>query len=1135
MRLTAIAVLFFTLPATLWAQDKDVLSTFLQDNLSGDNRYVTVTGLDGALSSQARIEKLTVADNDGIWLTMLGAELDWKRLDLLRGRLTINTLSARQITISRRPGTTDTDLPAPEAGAFSLPDIPIAISLGVLRIDRIVLAKDVIGPAAVLSASGAITLAEGALDVQLALNRLDRDGDRAGLMVRFDTSTQQLSLDLSLTEAANGMLANALNIPDRPSLQLGVRGAGPIRAFSANITLASDATPRLSGQITVTRTAQQPETRLRANLSGDLRALMTRQYQPFFGADTALLFDAKIGPEGRFVVDQFLLTSDSLTLGGDMAVTASGAVEHVTLRGAISPPTGTRVVLPIAGPRTEIRAANLSAEYDGSVSNHWQMMLNLDGLSRADMALQHAHIQASGQVPDTVGHHLKGDITAAISGLRLADADLQQAIGPDITLDGAFLLDGLTSAHLSHFVLQGRDYSATIDGTLSGLSSGFSLDGSASVKASNLSRFARLAKRQLGGAITAQITGNGSVLGGQFDVRLDAMARDLSTGTADLDALLGGQTTLALDITRDETGVTIRHFQLHGTALKARATGHANSRDATFEFTARLDDLGRVVKQAPGPVDVQGSLQLQDTLWTGIVRVDGAHASHVEMTGRYGDGIADLHYDARLARIERFLPDFSGTVISSGQARRTDAGTDTGIWRINGKATGPAGTAAQLSGTLNETAGTVDLGANGQLRLAIVNQLIAPMSAKGAATFNLTLKGKPGLNALAGTLNIAGASIALPHIANAITDLDGTLILANAQAQIALRGGLRSGGGFAVDGPVALTAPYRSTLAVQLDQIILTDNISYTSTANGKLLYAGALGGNGQLSGEIEFGKTEINIAATGGAGSAAAIPDIRHLNEPAEVRRSRARAGLIQSKSGSSSTPNIGLNIRLFANNRIFVRGRGLQAELGGNIHIRGTTKQAEPAGQVTLIRGNLDILGKRLTLTKGIVTLQGSLEPYIEFAASTTTSDGSATIEMIGPLAQPEINVYSDPDRPSEEALAMLLFGNQFSKLSPLKIAQMAVSLAQLRGKSGGRTQGKIRKGLGVDTVDLTQDSDGNTKFTAGAYISDNIYTDLSVNTKGDTELNLNLDVTDNLTLKGTVSSTGSNGLGLFFERDY
>ena len=72
-------------------------------------------------------------------------------------------------------------------------------------------------------------------------------------------------------------------------------------------------------------------------------------------------------------------------------------------------------------------------------------------------------------------------------------------------------------------------------------------------------------------------------------------------------------------------------------------------------------------------------------------------------------------------------------------------------------------------------------------------------------------------------------------------------------------------------------------------------------------------------------------------------------------------------------------------------------------------------------------------------------------------------------------------------------------------------------------------------LDDFDITTDDEGNAAVRAGAYLSDNVYTDVTVASDGSTEINLNLDVTDEITAKGTVGADGETSIGIFFERDY
>ena len=107
-------ILIVTAPPVI-AQEDDgggsMLERFLQDTLSGDDQNVTVKGLQGALSARATIQEITVSDDEGVWLTIKDAELDWNRLALIRGRFSVNALTAQEIDIARTPGTTTKEAP----------------------------------------------------------------------------------------------------------------------------------------------------------------------------------------------------------------------------------------------------------------------------------------------------------------------------------------------------------------------------------------------------------------------------------------------------------------------------------------------------------------------------------------------------------------------------------------------------------------------------------------------------------------------------------------------------------------------------------------------------------------------------------------------------------------------------------------------------------------------------------------------------------------------------------------------------------------------------------------------------------------------------------------------------------------
>lgn len=186
-------------PAVPQSDDRGLVQRTLEDSLSGDGRTVRVTGFSGALSSEASLEELTVADANGVWLTLRDATLNWQRTALLRGRVEVAELRAGEIILDRLPQS-EPGAPDAEASGFSLPDLPVAINIGALTAERIELGPTVIGQAAVLSLSGSVRLEGGEGAGQLEAQRIDDRDDTFTVSASYANSTEELAVDLLLNE-----------------------------------------------------------------------------------------------------------------------------------------------------------------------------------------------------------------------------------------------------------------------------------------------------------------------------------------------------------------------------------------------------------------------------------------------------------------------------------------------------------------------------------------------------------------------------------------------------------------------------------------------------------------------------------------------------------------------------------------------------------------------------------------------------------------------------------------------------------------------------------------------------------------------------------------------------------------------
>jgi translocation and assembly module TamB len=1163
LRRLILAVTLILWPLAVPAQDdKGYLVTLLEENLSGAGRSVTIDGFSGALSSRAAIQRLTVADDQGIWLTLNGISLDWSRSALLAGEVSVNELTADEIIVARKPITADT--PTPEAGGFSLPELPVSITIGKLAAGRITLGPDILGEdfAATLSASVVLARGEGLVDARLT--RID-DGPAAEISLKgsYTNAERRLVLDLSASEGQGGIAARMIGIPGTPATDLTITGAGPIDDFTAQLRLATDGQDRLTGTVAVKADS------FAVDVSGDVAPLFLPDYAEFFGPSVVLKATGQQTPTGGVSLSNLDLSARSLSLQGAVDLAPDGLPTRMDVTGQIAAPDGSRVLLPTPD-RIEIDRANLTLAFDSTVDDGWRGAITLIGLDRDDFDADRLALTGSGRIARPAG---LATFTAALdfaaNGLRPADPALAQALGSDVTGDALLSAqEGTDALRLPRVALRGDGFSLNGAAEVAGLSDAFRLSGRAEAQVADLSRLSALTGQTLGGAAALSLSGNGS-LGGDFDLQTTLTGQDLWVGQAQADRLLAGTSRVSLDAKRDTTGTTLRALNVAAGPLTASAKGTLTS--AGNDLTARLDltDLGRLDPTWRGAISADvtvtgpteaaritldgqtralalgqpeadkllagvSDLSLVLRLAEGALQLDSAKLRNPQLTldakGSASATKRDLTLQARLANLGLFVPDFPGAVTIDGTASDAGRGYDLSL-----AAQGPGGIDATVKGNLSQTFDRADLSVKGRALAALANPFLSGRLISGPLSFDLALKGPLALSSLSGTVGLNGGRIADPALAMALQDVNATARLNGASATVTADAALSTKGRLAVTGTVGLAAPFTAGLDITVQNALLRDPQLFETTANGTLRLQGPLTGGASIAGQITLSGTEVQIPSTS-LGGAADLPGLTHLNEPAAVRDTRARAGLLgQEQTPTTSAAPFALNITVSAPNRLFIRGRGLDAELGGALTLRGTTAAVVPNGAFSLLRGRLDILGRRLTLTEAQMAMEGNLIPTVAIAASTESDGVTSTIRIDGPATDPVVSFTSSPDLPEEEILSRLLFGRDLTTLSPLQAAQLANAVASLSGRGGQGVVARLRQGFGLDDLDLRTDDTGGAAVTAGKYLSENVYTEVVVGSEGKTEINLNLDVSDSVTLRGRAGNDGSTGVGVFFEKDY
>lgn len=229
-------------------------------------------------------------------------------------------------------------------------------------------------------------------------------------------------------------------------------------------------------------------------------------------------------------------------------------------------------------------------------------------------------------------------------------------------------------------------------------------------------------------------------------------------------------------------------------------------------------------------------------------------------------------------------------------------------------------------------------------------------------------------------------------------------------------------------------------------------------------------------------------------------------------------------------------LDLKVTAPRRIVVFGRGLDTEWGANLHITGPLNDPSIAGTATMVRGDLDLAGRRFQFDTGTITLDGPIRmARIDISADRTTSDITASVRITGTPVEPKFALESTPALPQDEVLARVLFGRSVTQLSGFEAAQLAAGLAQLAGgQAGFDPVGLVRKATGLDRVSFGAE-EGIATVSAGKYVAENVYVQVGSGGAGGVGAEVEWEPTDSLSIISSADGNGDTKIAVRWKKDY
>jgi translocation and assembly module TamB len=723
--------------------------------------------------------------------------------------------------------------------------------------------------------------------------------------------------------------------------------------------------------------------------------------------------------------------------------------------------------------------------------------------------------------------------------------------------------------------------------------------GRLTLAAPDLDDFSALALQKLGGALNADIAFD-NASGGQ-STTIDAKGAGIRAQDASIErfsAKLSGRDLLrrpAFDGMATLDNLRVGKELVSSASLKARPAGagtaldvSVNARGFTVASAAMLTpgermrvDLSALTVQREGQrLALAGPATI--TLGGGQIDIKGvainAGGGRLDVDGSVGDR---LNVTARARAIPLSIAAIADPTLGlsgslDAEARITGTKTaPSGDWKVTlAKVTAPqlrdnglpsvdASAHGRLAGDRTSVdadvalgsasrvtiAGSAPINAAGGLDVAVKGGLDAALANTVLSANGQTLKGKASID-----IKITG-SASSPIVGGAVTFADGAfadpingLAFKNIAARLEAHGRemtlasmtatTGNGGQIAATGHISLLPeagmPGSIHIGSRNAQLVNSDLVS--STADLDLTVDGPLARAPKVSGAVIFKTLEVNVPDRLPA-SLKPLPDAKHIDPKGFAREMLALQRKQKAAAGRPSTFDVALDVKVSAPNRIFVRGRGIDAEFGGELKISGTAQNPKILGGFDLRRGRLQLLTQRIDITRGTLSFAGGLTPQLDFTAETTAADVTAQIAVSGPASQPSFSFTSTPELPQDEVLSRLLFAKASGSLSPLQALQLATAVAQLSGAdTGGGGFEKMRKALGVDSLDLASGGAGGPTVGASTYLTDNINVGVRAGAKpADAAVNVGLDVTKRLRVQSETRMDGHTSVGVGVEWEY
>jgi hypothetical protein len=379
-------------------------------------------------------------------------------------------------------------------------------------------------------------------------------------------------------------------------------------------------------------------------------------------------------------------------------------------------------------------------------------------------------------------------------------------------------------------------------------------------------------------------------------------------------------------------------------------------------------------------------------------------------------------------------------------------------------------TQIDVTGVANLHDETINVRANGDANLAVLQGFIGNVRSSGMADLSATIEGSLRDPVFSGTLAIDDGRVrhfALPH---ALENINGSMRFDSRGVTLDGLTGRLGGGEVQFGGRIDKDG----YLPGRLDVTMSGRDMRLRFPEGMRSLVDATLALQGTAQSAILSGLVAVKDAVY-----------TQSFNTTGSLFDFGGAEAITPAPAGPQQTLPVRLDIRITAPSTLQVQNRTLRMTASADLQMRGTFERPALIGRAELDRGEALVEGKRYVITRGTVDFNNPtrIEPFIDVEAETRIrvpqETYRVTLRATGPLAQPNITFTSDPPLGEVEILALVFSdvtpgGNaelrQYDTITPQEQLFRERAARALTGVVSAEVSRVVEEAFRVDTFQIT-----------------------------------------------------------------